>query len=130
MVSPNSARNPCNDAGGCGADDSGVDVGEEEEEEEEQEEEEEEEQEEEEEEEQEEEQEEQSGGCDRGGVTMRIGDLYQAAIPDLALREGRNGCGVSRAGYHCSCTRRSHPFDMRVIMRVIMRAPCVAKFSH
>ena len=118
MVSPNSARNPCNDAGGCGADDSGVDVGEEEEEEEEQEEEEQEEQ--------EEEQEEQSGGCDRGGVTMRIGDLYQAAIPDLALREGRNGCGVSRAGYHCSCTRRSHPFDMRVIMR----APCVAKFSH
>ncbi|CAM9491322.1 unnamed protein product, partial [Ascophyllum nodosum] len=34
------------------------------------------------------EQEEQSGGCDRGGVTMRIGDLYQAAIPDLKHREG------------------------------------------
>ena len=77
---PSSARNPCNDAGGCGADDSGVDVGEEEEEEE-----------------KEQEQEEQSGGCDRGGVTMRIGDLYQAAIPDLKHREGRNGCGVSRA---------------------------------
>ena len=74
----------------------------------------------------EDEQEEQSGGCDRGGVTTRIGDLFQAAIPDLAHRAGRNGCGVSRAGFHCSCTSRSHPFDMNVIIG----ASCVAKFSY